>query len=107
MQKRTVKQVARDAGVSLDGVKVKINRDTDLIGRGLYGHTSPDGTITLYPDAFSSTENLVRTIGHERMHVMQIQLYGPASSLEQEAAWERAAYGSEDQFWNFFSGRLG
>ncbi|WP_093787344.1 RHS repeat domain-containing protein [Actinacidiphila guanduensis] len=107
MQKRTVKQVARDAGVSLDGVKVKINRDTDLIGRGLYGHTSPDGTITLYPDAFSSTENLVRTIGHERMHVMQIQLYGPASSLEQEAAWERAAYGSEDQFWSFFSGRLG
>ncbi|MGO4630383.1 RHS repeat-associated core domain-containing protein [Streptomyces sp. 2RAF24] len=107
MQKRTVNQVARDAGVGLDGAKVKINRDTDLIGRGLYGHTAPDGTMTLYPDAFSSMEDLVRTIGHERMHVMQSQLYGRASSLEQEAAWERAAYASEDQFWNYFNGRLG
>ncbi|MGW3990398.1 RHS repeat-associated core domain-containing protein [Streptomyces sp. NPDC004830] len=107
MQKRMVNQVARDAGVGLDGVKIKINRDTDLIGRDLYGHTSPNGTITLYPDAFSSTEALVRTIGHERMHVMQTQVHGPASSLAQEGAWERAAYASEDQFWNYFNGRLG
>ena len=106
MQKRVVNQVSRDAGVGLDGVSVKINRDSDLIGRGLFGHTSPDGTITLYPDAFGSEEDLVRTIGHERMHVMQTGLYGPASSLEQEGAWERAAYGSEDQFWNFYNGRL-
>ncbi|MCH5676425.1 RHS repeat-associated core domain-containing protein [Streptomyces gilvus] len=107
MQKRVVSQAASDAGVGLAGVTVKINRDADLIGRGLYGHTSPDGTITLYPDAFSSMEDLVRTIGHERMHVMQIGLYGSASSLEQESAWERAAYASEDQFWNHFNGRLG
>lgn len=107
MQKRIVNQVAKAAGVGLDGVSVKINRDSDLIGRGLYGHTSPNGTITLYPDAFSSTEDLVRTIGHERMHVMQIGVHGPASSLEQEAAWERAAYASEDQFWNYFNGKLG
>lgn len=106
MQKRVVNQVARDAGVDLGGVKVKINRDADLVGRNLYGHTLPDGTlITLYPDAFSSTENLVRTLGHERMHVMQSRLYGPPSSLEQERAWERAAYGSEDQFWNFYNER--
>ena len=107
IQKRVVNQVARDAGLSLDGASVEINRDADLIGRGLYGHTSPDGTITPYPNALSSKEDLVRTIGHERMHVMQIQLYGQASSLEQEAAWERAAYASENHFWNFFNGRLG
>ncbi|MFJ9900929.1 hypothetical protein ACIQPR_47200 [Streptomyces sp. NPDC091280] len=107
MQKRVVSQAASDAGVGLAGVTVKINRDADLIGRQFFGHTSPDGTITLYPDAFSSMEDLVRTIGHERMHVMQIGVYGPASSLEQEAAWERAAYASEDQFWNHFNGRLG
>lgn len=107
MQKRVVNQVAEQAGVGLEGVTVKINRDADLIGRGLYGHTSPDGTITLYPDAFSTMENLVRTIGHERMHVMQLELYGRPSSLEQEGAWERAAFGSEDQFWNYYNGRLG
>ncbi|WP_251095005.1 putative T7SS-secreted protein [Streptomyces sp. Caat 7-52] len=107
MQKRVVRQVAEQAGVGLDGVKIRINRDTDLIGRGLYGHTSPDRTITLYPDAFTSKEDLVRTIGHERMHVMQIDLYGSASSLEQEAAWERAAYKSEDQFWHYYKGSNG
>ncbi|WP_223771531.1 putative T7SS-secreted protein [Streptomyces huiliensis] len=107
MQKRVVHRVAQDAGVGLEGVKVKINRDTDLIGRNLFGHTSPDGTITLYPDAFSNMEDLVRTIGHERMHVMQTRLHGPASSMEQEAAWERAAYASEDQFWNYYNGRIG
>ncbi|KQV11644.1 hypothetical protein ASE03_14115 [Kitasatospora sp. Root187] len=108
MQKRVVNQVAKDAGVELNGVTIKINRQTDLIGKDLYGHTSPDGrTITLYPDAFSSMENLVKTIGHERMHVMQVRLHGPASSIEQEHAWERAAYATEEQFWNYYNGRLG
>lgn len=106
MQKRAVKEIAGQAGVGLDGVKIKINRDSDLLGRGLYGHTAPDGTITLYPDAFTSSEDLVRTIGHERMHVMQVQLYGSASSLDEEAAWEKAAYAAEEQFWNFYNRKL-
>ncbi|MFJ8051407.1 RHS repeat domain-containing protein [Streptomyces luteogriseus] len=106
MQKRVVNEAARKAGVGLDGVKVKINRDSDLIGRNFYGHTSPDGTITLYPDAFSSMENLVKTLGHERMHVMQTQVFGKASSIEQEAAWEKAAYAAEEQFWNLYNGKL-
>ncbi|MET7973180.1 RHS repeat-associated core domain-containing protein [Streptomyces mirabilis] len=104
MQRRVVKQVAEAAGVGLDGVQFKINRDTELIGKGLYGHTAPNGTITLYPDAFSTTENLVRTIGHERMHVMQLGLYGKPTSLAQEFEWEKAAYASEDQFVNLYSG---
>ncbi|WP_234329535.1 MULTISPECIES: RHS repeat domain-containing protein [unclassified Streptomyces] len=106
MQKRVVNQMAAKAGVGLDGVKVKINRDTDLLGRQLYGHTSPDGTITLYPDAFRSEEDLVRTIGHERMHVMQAEIFGSTPSLEEERAWERAAYAAEDQFWNYYNGKL-
>ncbi|MDH6521977.1 RHS repeat-associated protein [Streptomyces sp. SAI-135] len=106
MQKRVVNQMAAKAGVGLDGVKVKINRDTDLLGRQLYGHTSPDGTITLYPDAFRSEEDLVRTIGHERMHVMQAKIFGSTPTLEEEQAWERAAYAAEDQFWNYYNGKL-
>ncbi len=88
MQKRVVSQAASDAGFGPAGVSVKINRDTDLIGRGLYGHTAPNGTITLYPDAFSSMEDLVRTIGHERMHVMQIGVY------VRRRRWSRKAPGS-------------
>jgi hypothetical protein len=51
-------------------------------------------------------ENLVKTLGHERMHVMQTQVFGKASSLEQESAWEKSAYAAEEQFWNFYNGKL-
>ncbi|WP_165987385.1 RHS repeat domain-containing protein [Streptomyces sp. YIM 98790] len=107
MQRRAVKDLAAEAGVGLEGVRFKINRDPELIGKNLYGHTAPDGTVTLYPDAFRSTEDLVRTLGHERMHVMQLGLYGPAKSWEQERAFEKAAYAIEDSFWEFFRRGIG
>ncbi|WEH38950.1 hypothetical protein OG233_05175 [Streptomyces sp. NBC_01218] len=74
---------------------------------------SPDGIGVLLrmirerADRFSSMENLVKTLGHERMHVMQIGVYGPSSSSAQEHVWEKAAYASEDQFWNYFNGSAG
>ncbi|MFF5828539.1 hypothetical protein [Streptomyces bacillaris] len=71
-------------------MKAKTNRDVGLIGRQLYSHTS-----------------LVRTIEHERMHVMQLQVFGKPKSLEQEGGWERGAYASEDQFLSHFNGRAG
>ncbi|WP_194829410.1 hypothetical protein [Nocardia sp. XZ_19_231] len=105
MQKKSVVEAARRAGVLLDGVNVKIIRDPELIGRGLYGHTPNGRQITLYPDAFTDMETLVVTIGHERTHVFQWRLYGrkPTNSLEGDA-WERAAYAVEDQFWAYYKG---
>ena len=99
MQKRVVAKLAREAGVDLAGVKVKIDRNPEMIGKQLYGYTYPDGRIMLYPDAFESVESLVKTLGHERMHVMQYGLYGNKSG----PAWERAAYDSEEQFWNYYT----
>ena len=62
MQLKNVKNVANKAGVGLDGIKVKIDRNPELLGRNVYGYT--DGkTITLYPDAFIDTETLVKTFG--------------------------------------------
>ncbi len=104
MQMRTVKRLAEQAGVGLKGVKLKIVRDPELIGKGLYGHASEKGVITLYPDAFSSTENLVKTLGHERTHLMQFKLFGPVRGLEDGMLNERAAYGIEETFWQFFQG---
>lgn len=47
----------------------------------MYGYT--DGkTITLYPDAFTDIENLVKTLGHERIHVYQISVFGKPTSTE-------------------------
>lgn len=105
MQLRTVRQIAEKAGVGLRGVKIRIVRDADLVGRGIFGHASPKGTITLYPDAFRNTEALVRTLGHERTHLMQFKIFGQARDVAEGVLNERAAFGIEDAFWMFFRGR--
>ncbi|WP_145964123.1 hypothetical protein [Chromobacterium phragmitis] len=102
----------------MQGVKVRIIRDPELVGKDLYGYTHPNGAIDLYPDAFTNTEQLVKTIGHERTHTMQIYLYGHPNRfaddplrLNQELRLnENAAHGIEDSFWQYYqnnkAGRL-
>ncbi|MEW9511336.1 hypothetical protein [Streptomyces bacillaris] len=74
-------------------MRAKTNRGVGLIGRRLYRHTS--------------LANSKKLIERERLHVMQLQAFGKPKSLEKEAAWERAAYASEDQFLSHFNGRVG
>jgi hypothetical protein len=105
MQMRSVKLAARQGGVGLSGVKVQIVRDPSLVGRGIYGYTAPRGkTIQLYPDAFRNMEDLVKTLGHERTHIMQIRLYGAPTTAAELGANEAAAYAAEGSFWQFFQG---
>ena len=110
MQMRYVDQAAQDGGVGLQGVRVRIVRDPDLVGRDVYGFTYPDGSIDLYPDAFSDTEQLVKTLGHERTHTMQIDIFGRPTTMDDLMLNERAAHGIEDSFWQYYlkhnSGRL-
>lgn len=115
MQKRYVELAAEEGGIGLGGVKVRIIRDEDLIGKNVFGYTHPDGSIDLYPDAFMDTEQLVKTLGHERTHTMQIDIHGhpdthgPNSFIELNLN-EKAAHGIEDSFWQLYlqnkSGRL-
>ncbi|GAB0103400.1 hypothetical protein JMUB6875_23730 [Nocardia sp. JMUB6875] len=108
MQKRVVRRVADTAELTFKGVRIKLDRNPDLIGRQLYGHTTPDGrVITLYPDAFTSIEELVKTLGHERQHVWQARVYGKYQSMETMHKWELAAHASEEQFWTHYLKRLG
>lgn len=101
MQLRHVKSVAKDLGMKLDGIKIRIDRNTDLLGRGLYGHT--DGkTITLYPDAFTDIENLVKTLGHERMHVYQVSIFGRPKTMKVLKMFEDAAVRAEKDWWNYY-----
>lgn len=102
MQLRHVRRVAREAGIGLDGIRIKIVRDSDLIGRNIFGYTPPGGrAIHLYPDAFSNREQLVRTLGHERTHVFQEGLYGTPTDSIRLREFERAASQIEDSFWDF------
>lgn len=101
---RTVQDYAQRAGVGLEGVTVQLLSAPDdiryLDSMGGAAFTS-DGTIYLGPASFQDEETLVRTLGHERMHVWQEQIHGPPSSA-MLPEFERTAYASEDMFWNHF-----
>ena len=102
MQLKNVKNVANDAGIGLDGIKIKIDRNPELLGKGVYGFTDGE-TITLYPDAFTDTETLVKTLGHERVHIYQVSVFGKATSTEILAEYEKAAYSSEKMWWDYYN----
>jgi len=104
MTKAHVKAIAERGGVGLKGVELRIVRDPELVGSGVCGEATTK-RITLYPDAFWDDEQLLRTIGHERTHVAQIDLYGEPIMWTQEEwdLYEEAAYGSEQAFVDFFN----
>jgi hypothetical protein len=104
MQLRYVQKVANEAGIGLDGIKIKIIRDPELVGKGVCGYASPKGNvIELYPDAFTDTETLVKTIGHERTHIYQVKTFGPATNSSSLMDFEQGAWGSESSWWKFFN----
>jgi hypothetical protein len=103
MQYRNVERVAKRAGIGLQGIMVKIVRDENLIGTGYYGWTSPDGNIIhLYPDAFTNTESLVKTLGHERVHAYQVKTFG-APDLQTIRGYEDGADESEMVWWDYYN----
>ena len=108
MQMRHIHSVLRELGVDTKGIEFDIIRDKDLIGKGVYGYTFPNGRkVQLYPDAFSSREELVKTLGHERIHCNQIRLFGEAKTIDELREYERAAKFSEDYWWSIYKERTG
>jgi len=103
MQLKNVKKVAQETGIGFDDIKIRIDRNPELVGSGYCGYTSPNGkTITLYPDAFTNTESLVKTLGHERIHIYQINTFGVPQDVEMGRLFESVAWGSEKDWWNCF-----
>jgi hypothetical protein len=108
MNLKTVRSHSTEGGVGLDGIKVRIVRDESLVGSGLTGYTHPNGKgFDLYPDAFKSSEELIRTLGHERMHVYQARTFGPAKDSVNLRLNENAAYGLEDSFVKYWLSKGG
>lgn len=102
MQLKHVKNVANESGIGLEGKTIKIDRNPDLIGRDLYGYTSPDGkTITLYPDAFTNRTELIKTIAHERTHAYQVDVFGKPTSTSMLRDFENGALAAEDIWMNY------
>ncbi len=103
MRLKDVKNAAERAGVGLKGVRLRIDRDVEKMADGFpYLASAQGNTITLFPKSFTNMETLVRTLGHERTHIMQYQLWGKNAPFEMVTEFEKAAYGIEPTFWNFY-----
>lgn len=101
MTKKHVRNVMKEMGVSYGKAKVTLVNDKELVGTGLFGYTNPNmKEVQLYPDAFMSREELVKTIGHERVHLDQLEQYGPTNNTELAGVYEREARDSEEQWWS-------
>ena len=103
MTLKNVRKTAKEAGIGLKGIKIKVLRDTDSLELGIYGYTPPDGkSIFLYPKAFTNKEILVKTIGHERIHVMQVKIYGAPTNNVMSRLFENGAEASENGWWQYY-----
>lgn len=100
MTKKHVRSVMKEMGVSYGKARLLLVKDKDLVGRGLFGYTHPNGKeVQLYPDAFISREELVKTIGHEKVHQEQIKKYGATNDALLGLEYEREAFDSEEKWW--------
>lgn len=109
MSLKHVRQISNEMGIDLNGAKWVIVRDKELVERSEFmGYTFPDGSaIQLYPAAFSDREQLVKTMGHEYVHLKQTQERGIIKTMDELLEREREAYGSEENWWSSYCQKTG
>ena len=108
MQKKHVMNIIKEMNIDYKDIEIDIIRNAELIGSGLTGYTFPNGKkVQLYPDAFVNREQLVKTIGHERVHCEQVKIFGDAKSIEEELYYERGPVFSEEYWWSEYVRRTG
>lgn len=100
MQKRVVKAFARTYNIDLKEIKIKIQRNEELLNLNIAGATDPNniGRIDLFPNAFKNEEELLRTLVHEREHVRQLRKYGKQYTQSHLYEMEKDAYKKEEQW---------
>lgn len=100
LQKREVLRLAKQYGVDMRGITVKIQRSEKLLALPLTGSTDYKniGRIDLFPRAFENEEQLMRTLIHEKCHVKQLKKHGAAYAQKNLDQMERQAYRFES-FW--------
>ena len=102
MTKKHIREVAREYGVSLKGLKLFIDFDEDKMRDAFHitGRADPFdiGRIDFFPKAFRSREELLRTLYHERLHVLQFREFGGEHVQLNRAFFEELAYADENAF---------
>lgn len=108
MQKRAVERLAKKYGVKIDDLSIRIQREEAMLGMPYLGSTDYDniGRIDLFPNAFKDEETMLRTIVHERCHVLQLRKYGKKYTQEHINDMEDMAYKFEDFWYNIVRKRV-
>ena len=107
MQKREVLSLCRKYSIDTNGITFKIQRSEKLLALPFYGSTDYNniGRKDLFPSAFSSEEELLKTILHEKCHVMQLKKYGKNFAQQNLDVMEKQAYRFESIFYNMIKKR--
>lgn len=100
MTNKHVRGVVADMGLDPKDVLYKIDRREEMLKTPYSGVTADDGkSITLFPNAFKNREVLVKTIGHENVHLNQVRKNGKVVSTEDLKQREIEASDSEERWW--------
>lgn len=101
---KNVKYTMREMGIDYGHSRIVIDRTPGYVGTEYYAHTADDGSVvTFYPDAFIDKETLVKTIGHEKIHLNQVKHYGIATDSEELHRREKEAAESEMGWWKAYN----
>lgn len=108
LQKRSVDKISKKYGLEIRDLTIKIQRNEELIKLHYLGSTDYDniGRVDLFPRAFKDEKELVRTIIHERCHVLQLRKYGKKYTQDHLAEMEKQAYKFEEFWYNIVRKRV-
>ena len=102
MSKKHIRAVAKEFDISMKGIIMNIDSDSEKMSDEFFftGRADPQsiGRIDFFPKAFSSKEELVRTLYHEKIHVQQFREYGAEYVQNNRAFFEDLAYQAENEF---------
>ena len=102
MTKKHIREVAKEYGISLKRLSLVVDSDPEKISDRCWftGVADPNniGTIIFCPKAFASKEMLVRTLFHEKVHVLQFLEHGSEYVQNNRAYFEQLAYEAENAF---------
>lgn len=106
MSKKHIRDIAKQFEIDLKGITISIDKNPDLLRIKYAGRADAEnvGLITFFPNAFKSREELVRTIFHERQHVLQYKENGTKFVQDNRGHFEKITYSLEDEFINYWKG---
>ena len=100
MTKKHVREIAKETGIDLHSIKIRIDNNEELLRIPFAGRADYEeiGSITLFPNAFRSKEELTRTVFHEIIHANQFRKYGSKYVQDNRAFFEKITSEQEEQF---------